>query len=118
MPYPSRKTRRIRVCTHQRLQRKQAQYAVSRRPIRRIGYIVYEDSGRYQTWSLLQETPICPAATVRILASIQFRRISLIGFLSCASRSQTGASQSRQSKGIDECNQWIKIPLINEDKLI
>ncbi|GKC08553.1 hypothetical protein Tco_1000163, partial [Tanacetum coccineum] len=28
------------------------------RPIRRIEYIVCEDSGRYQTWSLLQETPI------------------------------------------------------------
>ncbi|GKE67703.1 hypothetical protein Tco_1521864 [Tanacetum coccineum] len=29
-PYPSRKIRRIRACTHQRLQKKQAQYAVSR----------------------------------------------------------------------------------------
>ncbi|GJY42778.1 hypothetical protein Tco_0430991 [Tanacetum coccineum] len=29
-PYPSRKIRRIRACTHQRPQRKQAQYAVSR----------------------------------------------------------------------------------------
>ncbi|GKA68249.1 hypothetical protein Tco_0768166 [Tanacetum coccineum] len=29
-PYPSRKVRRIRACTHQRPQRKQAQYAVSR----------------------------------------------------------------------------------------
>nr|GEX55327.1 hypothetical protein [Tanacetum cinerariifolium] len=29
MPYPSRKIRRIRACTHQRPQRKQAQYAVS-----------------------------------------------------------------------------------------
>ncbi|GKA46552.1 branched-chain amino acid aminotransferase 2, chloroplastic-like protein [Tanacetum coccineum] len=28
---------------------------------------------------------------------VEFRRISLIGFRSCASRSQTGASQSRQS---------------------
>ncbi|GJT58722.1 zinc finger, CCHC-type containing protein [Tanacetum coccineum] len=36
-PYPSRKIRRIRACTHQRPQRKEAQYAVSRRPIRRIG---------------------------------------------------------------------------------
>ncbi|GJR65185.1 putative reverse transcriptase domain-containing protein [Tanacetum coccineum] len=34
------------------------QYA--RRPIRRIGDIVCEYSGRYQTWSLLQETPIRP----------------------------------------------------------
>ncbi|GKB12160.1 reverse transcriptase domain-containing protein [Tanacetum coccineum] len=29
-PYPSRKMRRIRACTHQRLQRKQDQYAISR----------------------------------------------------------------------------------------
>ncbi|GJT86802.1 hypothetical protein Tco_1068519 [Tanacetum coccineum] len=29
-PYPSRKIRRIRACTHQRPRRKQAQYAVSR----------------------------------------------------------------------------------------
>ncbi|GJT29184.1 hypothetical protein Tco_0909459 [Tanacetum coccineum] len=44
-PYPSRKIRRIRACTHQRPQRNEAQYAernkaqyaVSRRPIRRIG---------------------------------------------------------------------------------
>ncbi|GKC99587.1 hypothetical protein Tco_1169862, partial [Tanacetum coccineum] len=32
-----------------------------------------------------------------ILESVGFRRISLTGFRSCASRSQTGASQSRQS---------------------
>ncbi|GJZ64259.1 zinc finger, CCHC-type containing protein [Tanacetum coccineum] len=36
-PYPSRKIRCIHACTHQRPQRKEAQYAVSRRPIRRIG---------------------------------------------------------------------------------
>ncbi|GKD37363.1 hypothetical protein Tco_1257570, partial [Tanacetum coccineum] len=29
-PYPSRKTRRIRACTHQRPQMNKAQYAVSR----------------------------------------------------------------------------------------
>ncbi|GJX23119.1 hypothetical protein Tco_0227564 [Tanacetum coccineum] len=52
-PYPSRKIRRIRACTHQRPQRKQAQ-------IRRTEDIVCEDSGRYQAWSLLQETPIHP----------------------------------------------------------
>ncbi|GKF02831.1 transposase, MuDR, MULE transposase domain protein [Tanacetum coccineum] len=53
-PYPSRKTQRIRACTHQRPQRNKAQYAVSRRPIRRIGNmesILY--SRRYQVWSLL-----------------------------------------------------------------
>ncbi|GJV54670.1 hypothetical protein Tco_1455675 [Tanacetum coccineum] len=31
---------------------------IQRRPIRRIGYMACEYSGRYQTWSLLQETPI------------------------------------------------------------
>ncbi|GJU06957.1 hypothetical protein Tco_1123387 [Tanacetum coccineum] len=35
------------------------------------------------------------AATVGI--PVDFRRISLTGFRSCASRSQTGASQSKQS---------------------
>ncbi|GJR08710.1 ribonuclease H-like domain-containing protein [Tanacetum coccineum] len=35
-PYPSEKIRRIHACTHQRPQRKHDQYAVSRRPIRRI----------------------------------------------------------------------------------
>ncbi|GJT48814.1 hypothetical protein Tco_0974971 [Tanacetum coccineum] len=54
-PYPSRKIRCIRACTHQRPQRKEDQYAVSRRPIRRSGIIVCEYFGRYQTWSLLQE---------------------------------------------------------------
>ncbi|GKC16977.1 hypothetical protein Tco_1013759, partial [Tanacetum coccineum] len=36
-PYPSRKIRNIRAWIHQRPQRNKAQYAVSRRPIRRIG---------------------------------------------------------------------------------
>ncbi|GKD01245.1 hypothetical protein Tco_1171519 [Tanacetum coccineum] len=35
-PYPSRKIRRIRACTHQRPQRKQVQYAISKRPIRHL----------------------------------------------------------------------------------
>ncbi|GJY71457.1 hypothetical protein Tco_0475160, partial [Tanacetum coccineum] len=35
---------------------------------------------------------------------VEFRRISLTGFRSCASRSQTGASQSRQSTDlVDGC---------------
>ncbi|GJT18659.1 hypothetical protein Tco_0877365, partial [Tanacetum coccineum] len=58
-PYPSRKIRRIRAYTHQRPQRKQVQYAISRK-----GYTSYSSymgikySERYQTWSLLQETLI------------------------------------------------------------
>ncbi|GKC93018.1 hypothetical protein Tco_1158460 [Tanacetum coccineum] len=35
--------------------------------------------------------------TSGIPSKVEFRRISLTGFRSCASRSQTGASQSRQS---------------------
>ncbi|GKB14554.1 hypothetical protein Tco_0848477 [Tanacetum coccineum] len=54
------KIRRIHSRTHQRPQRKEDQYAVSRRPIRRIEDIVCEYSGRYQAWSLLQETLIRP----------------------------------------------------------
>ncbi|GJU79766.1 hypothetical protein Tco_1282131 [Tanacetum coccineum] len=38
---------------------------------------------------------------------VGFRRISLIGFRSCASRSQTGASQSRQS------TDSLKKPVVN-----
>ncbi|GJU53333.1 hypothetical protein Tco_1227047 [Tanacetum coccineum] len=52
-PYPSRKIWCLRACTHQRPQRNEAQYAV-----RHIEDIVCEYSGRYQTWSLLKETPI------------------------------------------------------------
>ncbi|GJS41829.1 hypothetical protein Tco_0566872 [Tanacetum coccineum] len=33
-------------------------HRIYRRPIRRIKYIAFEDSGRYQTWCLLQETLI------------------------------------------------------------
>nr|GEZ23413.1 hypothetical protein [Tanacetum cinerariifolium] len=58
-PYPSRKIQRIRACTHQRPQRKQVQYAVSKKgntPYSSFMGIKY--FGRYQTWSLLQETPI------------------------------------------------------------
>ncbi|GJR38287.1 hypothetical protein Tco_1213971 [Tanacetum coccineum] len=36
---------------------------IQRRPIRRIEDIVCEDSGRYQAWSLLQETPNTPYPT-------------------------------------------------------
>ncbi|GJX19655.1 hypothetical protein Tco_0222332 [Tanacetum coccineum] len=37
--------------------------SIQRRPIRRIEDIVCEDSGRYQAWSLLQETPNTPYPT-------------------------------------------------------
>ncbi|GKD02809.1 hypothetical protein Tco_1177783 [Tanacetum coccineum] len=38
---------------------------IQRRPIRRIEDIVCEDSGRYQAWSLLQETPNTPYCMTR-----------------------------------------------------
>ncbi|GKB79774.1 hypothetical protein Tco_0946669 [Tanacetum coccineum] len=41
--YPSRKIRRIHACTHQRPQRSEAQYAVSRDSIRRIQDIISKD---------------------------------------------------------------------------
>ncbi|GKC71074.1 hypothetical protein Tco_1116957 [Tanacetum coccineum] len=54
-PYPSRKIRRIRACTHQRPQRKQVQYAVSRKGNTPYSsYMGIKYSGRYQTWSLLK----------------------------------------------------------------
>ncbi|GJX98331.1 hypothetical protein Tco_0355350 [Tanacetum coccineum] len=69
-PYPSRKIRRIRSCTHQRPQRKQDQYAISRRPIRRIRDIEVKYFGRYQAWSLLQETLICHTYTLTVLSHV------------------------------------------------
>ncbi|GJX83046.1 hypothetical protein Tco_0332527 [Tanacetum coccineum] len=50
-PYPSRKIRRIRACTHQKTTKETSSIRrVQRRSIRRIEDIVCEDSGRYQTW--------------------------------------------------------------------
>ncbi|GJS39296.1 hypothetical protein Tco_0564339 [Tanacetum coccineum] len=57
-PYPSRKIRRIRAYTHQKTTKET-------RSIRRIGDIVCEYSGRYKTWSLLQETPNTPTNVSR-----------------------------------------------------
>ncbi|GKB17410.1 hypothetical protein Tco_0851333 [Tanacetum coccineum] len=58
-PYPSRKIRHIHVCTHQKTTKERSSIRrIQRISIRRIQDIVCEDSGRYQTWSLLQETLI------------------------------------------------------------
>ncbi|GKB83895.1 hypothetical protein Tco_0950790 [Tanacetum coccineum] len=56
-PYPSRKIRRIRACTHQRPQRNKAQYAVSRRPIRLNGvrFVIHSRDERHTT----QNNSIC-----------------------------------------------------------
>ncbi|GJW58901.1 pyruvate dehydrogenase (acetyl-transferring) kinase, mitochondrial [Tanacetum coccineum] len=57
--YPLRKIQRIHACTHQRPQRKQVQYAVSRKGNTPYSsYMRIKYSGRYQAWPLLQETPI------------------------------------------------------------
>ncbi|GJR78954.1 hypothetical protein Tco_0149739 [Tanacetum coccineum] len=48
----------IRACTHQDMMEISSIRRIQRRPIRRIGNIVCENSGRYQAWSLLQETLI------------------------------------------------------------
>ncbi|GKB80933.1 hypothetical protein Tco_0947828 [Tanacetum coccineum] len=64
-PYPSRKIRRIRACTHQRPQRNKAQYAVSRDPYQRIHTQLYISIGiKYnilgqisQSWSLTPRIP-------------------------------------------------------------
>nr|GFA60894.1 hypothetical protein [Tanacetum cinerariifolium] len=58
-PYLSRKMRRIRARTHQRPQRKEDQYTVSRKGSTSYSSLMgIKYSGRYQTWSLLKETPV------------------------------------------------------------
>ncbi|GJY36590.1 ribonuclease H-like domain-containing protein [Tanacetum coccineum] len=44
-----------------------------------------------------QSSGSCVVAAATVEIPVEFQRISLTGFRSCASRSQTGASQSRQS---------------------
>ncbi|GJW72770.1 hypothetical protein Tco_0132140 [Tanacetum coccineum] len=66
-PYPSRKIRRICDCTHQKTTKESRSIRrIQRRPIRRIGDIVCEYSGRYQTCSLQKKPPV--------------RRIQYIGY--------------------------------------
>ncbi|GKE97598.1 hypothetical protein Tco_0020949, partial [Tanacetum coccineum] len=60
-PYPSRKIRHICACTSQKTRRKQDPIRrIHGRQIRRIQDIEREYSGRYETWSVLQETPDTP----------------------------------------------------------
>ncbi|GKG58987.1 hypothetical protein Tco_0602696, partial [Tanacetum coccineum] len=49
---------RIRAYTHQKQRRIKSIRRIQKKAIRRIEDIVCEDSGRYQSWSLLQESPI------------------------------------------------------------
>ncbi|GJS54314.1 hypothetical protein Tco_0627676 [Tanacetum coccineum] len=56
-PYPSRKIRRICACTSQKTTKETRSIRrIQERPIRRIQAMEIIYSGRYQTWSLLQET--------------------------------------------------------------
>ncbi|GJV88186.1 hypothetical protein Tco_1532124 [Tanacetum coccineum] len=52
-PYPSRKIRRIRACTHQRPQRNKAQYAVSRED----QYAVLENMDEYNILEDIKRGP-------------------------------------------------------------
>ncbi|GKA98817.1 hypothetical protein Tco_0826754 [Tanacetum coccineum] len=60
-PYPSRKIRCICACTSQKTTKKiRSIRRIQGRPIRRIQAMEIKYSGRYRTWSLLQETPNTP----------------------------------------------------------
>ncbi|GJY99595.1 hypothetical protein Tco_0517025 [Tanacetum coccineum] len=59
--YPSRKIRRICACTSQKTTKEtRSIHRIQRIPIRRIQAMEIKYSGRYRTWSLLQETPNTP----------------------------------------------------------
>ncbi|GJS71259.1 hypothetical protein Tco_0704100 [Tanacetum coccineum] len=58
MPYPSRKIRRIRACTHQRPHRNEDQYVVSRRPIRRYGVSNLLSNTAYSTQKINTAYPL------------------------------------------------------------
>ncbi|GJR55920.1 hypothetical protein Tco_1406441 [Tanacetum coccineum] len=60
-PYPSRKIRRICACTSQKtIKETRSIRRIQGRPIRRIQAMEIKYYRRYQTWSLLQETPDTP----------------------------------------------------------
>ncbi|GJQ98768.1 hypothetical protein Tco_0521753 [Tanacetum coccineum] len=72
-PYPSRKIRRICACTSQKTTKEtRSIHRIQGRPIRSIQAMEIKYSGRYQTWSLLQETPNTPYRRLSI------RRIDLV----------------------------------------
>ncbi|GKC11546.1 hypothetical protein Tco_1008328, partial [Tanacetum coccineum] len=66
-PYPSRKIRCICACTLQMTTKEQDPiHRIQRRSIRRIQVMEIKYSRRYQTWSLLQETPNTPYGSLLI----------------------------------------------------
>ncbi|GJT49324.1 retrovirus-related pol polyprotein from transposon TNT 1-94 [Tanacetum coccineum] len=61
MPYPSRKIRRICACASLKTTKEQDPIRrIQRRSLRHIQVMKIKYSGRYRTWSLLQETPDTP----------------------------------------------------------
>ncbi|GKE75943.1 hypothetical protein Tco_1542063 [Tanacetum coccineum] len=77
-PYPSRNIRRICACTSLKTTKEQDPIRhIQRRPIRRIQVMKIKYSGRYQTWSLLQETPDTPNYGVLVKISKKARILEL-----------------------------------------
>ncbi|GKC76376.1 hypothetical protein Tco_1127150 [Tanacetum coccineum] len=66
MMYPSRKIRRIRVCTHQRPQRNKAQYAVSRED----QYAVLEMWNKYNILEYIKRGPYSKKSLIRRIQSL------------------------------------------------
>ncbi|GJW22431.1 hypothetical protein Tco_0033053 [Tanacetum coccineum] len=65
-PYPSRKIRRIRACTHQRLQRNKAQYAISRED----QYAVLEIWNEYNILEDIKRGPYSKKSLIRRIQSL------------------------------------------------
>ncbi|GJY43993.1 hypothetical protein Tco_0432206 [Tanacetum coccineum] len=65
-PYPSRKIRRIRACTHQRPQRKQDQYVVSRED----QYVVLEIWNEYNILEDIKHGPYSKKSPIRRIQSL------------------------------------------------
>ncbi|GKC19480.1 hypothetical protein Tco_1021630, partial [Tanacetum coccineum] len=76
-PYPSRKIRCICACTPLKTTKEQDSIRrIQRNPIRRIQVMECEYSGRYRTWSLLQEIPNTPLKwTTPTLAMEEYIRL-------------------------------------------
>ncbi|GJT04163.1 hypothetical protein Tco_0838625 [Tanacetum coccineum] len=71
-PYPSRKIRRIRACTHQRPQRNKAQYAVSRKD----QYAVLEIWNEYSILEDIKRGPYSKKSPIRLIQSLDTPQFS------------------------------------------
>ncbi|GJY35547.1 hypothetical protein Tco_0420925 [Tanacetum coccineum] len=91
-PYPSRKIRRIRAWTLPKTTKETRSIRrIQENPIRRIQDIECEDSGRYQTWSLLQETPQYTNTAYSVLLNTAYRSsdTETEALIFCMTRSST-----------------------------